>query len=285
MRGTTKCTVRPCAVSISSGPDTRADTLPECQREGVRERLAALGLGPLYLPTLTNVKPDVPHIPILAPAAEVLKTRKRIVVVINDDHYQDLGILAYRLLQREGGLNGGSIINFAKKLISRNNPDADLEEKLSTDRAGVQDNEQIPGLIVMNTASLLYSHKFNKALVMRSWNSLPRQSIFHDPIMVHEENRVDGHRTQQEHVKSVFDSVIKNPEFVAPDAEVYVVAIENGSSNIVDILNEDCKCCNQIGLGGLVILTFYQSGNLAIVSLPWLSSTRVWMFLRFMNRP
>lgn len=76
--------------------------------------MSSLGLKELYLPTLSNDKPEGPHIPILAPVASVLKTRKRVIIIINDDTFQDLGILAYRELQREGGVNGGSVINFTK---------------------------------------------------------------------------------------------------------------------------------------------------------------------------
>lgn len=207
-------------------------------------RLAALGLTELYLPTLSYKKPSAPHIPILAPAAEVLKARKRIIVVINDDAYQDLGILAYRELQREGGVNGGSVINFVKGLIGRARGDADyeLEGKLAVDGAGVENAEHVPGIVILNNGQLLYSHKYNRALSSRSWDALPRKSIAHDAVKIHEvENRVEGHRTPKEHIKTVFEKVIKNPDFVSPDAEVYVVAIENGVDNLITVLNEDCR--------------------------------------------
>jgi hypothetical protein len=217
-------------------------------------RLHALGLKELYLPALSNFKPKVAHIPILAPPAEVLRTRKRVIVIINDDTYQDLGILAYRELQREGGVNGGSVINFAKGLVNRTqaNTNANLEEELSSDGARIEKDEHVPGLIVLNTGQLLYSFKFNKTLSMRSWTAQPRKSITHDPVKIHEvENRVEGHRTPAEHIKTVFDTVIKNPNFVSPEAEVYVVAIENGVENLIEILNNDCEHdirCLQIAL-------------------------------------
>ncbi|KAL5401136.1 hypothetical protein PMIN03_011780 [Paraphaeosphaeria minitans] len=205
-------------------------------------RLSALGLKQLYLPTLTSNKPKGPHVPILAPVASVLKTRKRIIVIINDDTYQDLGILAYRELQREGGVNTGSVINFAKGLVNRAqaNTDISLGEKLAKDGARIEKDEHIPGLIVLNAGQLLYSHKLNKALSNRSWTALTRKSITHDPVQIHEvENRVEGHRTAAEHIKTVFDTVIKNPNFVHPEAEVYVIAIENGVESLLEVLNKD----------------------------------------------
>ncbi|KAF2679454.1 hypothetical protein K458DRAFT_346779 [Lentithecium fluviatile CBS 122367] len=219
--------------------EVRGEAMRICQREEVLKRVSALGIKQLYLPTLTNTKPNGPHIPILAPSAEVLKTRKRVIVLINDDTHQDLGILAYRELQRNGGVNGGSIVNFLKDLITRNG-DVDVIEKLAKDGAAVEAVSQVPGLIVVNTAQLLYSHKFNKAMNTRSWIALPRKSISHDAIQVHPvENYVEGHRTPQEHIKSVFNTVIKNPKFVAPDAEVYVIAIESGVEKLVEVLNQD----------------------------------------------
>lgn len=221
------------------------NTLSACQREGVLKRLHSLGINELYLPSLSSTKPNGPHVPILAPPADVLKTRKRVFVIINDDCHQDLGILAYRELQRDGGLNGGSVVNFAKEIVNHSRSDAKMKEKLAKDGAEIEDDEHIPGLIVLNSGQLLYSHKFNKALSIRSWNALPRKSISHDGIVIHPmENRIEGQHTPQEHIKTVFETVIKNPAFVAPDAEVYVVAIENGSEHLLDVLNSDCKYSN-----------------------------------------
>lgn len=167
------------------------------------------------------------------------------IVIINDDTYQDLGILAYRELQREGGVNGGSIINFVKT-VDRHftvNSDSGLEKKLAEDDdASDEKNNHVPGMIVLNNGQLLYSHKYNKAMSIRSWAALPRKSIFHDSIKIHEvENHVEGHMTSKEHIKTVFDSVILNSDFVSPDAEVYVVAIENGIEKLINVLHEDCK--------------------------------------------
>ncbi|OAG10510.1 uncharacterized protein CC84DRAFT_1112890 [Paraphaeosphaeria sporulosa] len=222
--------------------EVRGEAMRVCQRREVMSRLSALGLKELYLPTLSNNKPKGPHIPILAPVASVLKTRKRVIVIINDDTYQDLGVLAYRELQREGGVNGGSVINFTKGLVNRAqaNMNVPLGEKLAKDGARIEKEKHIPGLIVFNAGQLLYSHKLNQALSNRSWTALARKSITHDPVKIHEiENRVEGHRTAAEHIKTVFDTVIKNPNFVSPEAEVYVIAIENGVESLLEVLDKD----------------------------------------------
>ena len=122
------------------------------------------------------------------------------------------------------------------------NRDVTLGEKLAKDGARIEKEENIPGLIVLNTGQLLFSHKLNQALSNRSWTALTRKSITHDLVKIHEvENRVEGHRTAAEHIKTVFDTVVKNPDFVSPEAEVFVVAIENGVERLIEVLNKDCE--------------------------------------------
>lgn len=181
--------------------------------------------------------------PILAPSPEILKSRKRIIVVVNDA-IQDLGILAYRQMQRELGLNGASAVNFVKTLILRSATGdvAEKYENIYEDGFQMGDDNDTPALVVLNTGQLLYSHKYNKALTMRSWCAMPRRSVAHDMIRIHDvENGVEGHRSPKEHVKSVFENVLCNPNRVAPDAEVYVIAIEGGTDYLLTLLGEDCK--------------------------------------------
>lgn len=221
-------------------------TFTACSRAEVLKRLSKLGISQLYFPQLSTTKPDGPHVPILAPPLEFLKRRKRIVVVINDS-LQDLGILAYRQLQRDLGLNGGSVINFAKLLIERTDLAGgegcqEASGNLFNDDAVVEDAHKIPGLVVMNTGQLLYSHRYNKTMNMRSWYALPRRSIAHDHIRIHDrENYILGHRNATEHIRSVFDQLLCDPNRVAPDAELYVVAIEGAAEKVLEVFKQDCK--------------------------------------------
>jgi hypothetical protein len=215
----------------------------ECSRQETEKRLSALGLDRIYLPEFTTTKPNGPHVAILAPSPEILKNRKRVIVLINDS-IQDLGILAYRQMQRELGLNGGSVVNFVKELVKRSDSKhaAKKYRDIFEDGFKLQDDADTPALVVLNTGQLLYSHKYNKAMTLRSWSGLSRKSVAHDMIKAHdEENRVPGHRSPKEHVKSVFDSVLCNPDRVAPGAELYVIAIEGGTESLLNILGEECK--------------------------------------------
>lgn len=221
-------------------------TSPACSRAEVIERLSKLGIRQLYLPQLSTTKPNGPHIPILTPPLHVLKARKRVVVIINDTQ-QDLGILAYRHLQRTLGLNGGSVVNFAKEMINRSalggsHKDPHTAQSLFEDGTGVGCDDQSPGLFVMNTGQSLYSHKYNRPVTMRSWDALPRKSIAHDRIRIHDqENYVTGHRISSEHIQSVFDGVLCNADYVDPRTEIYVVAIEDGATNLLDVIKGNSK--------------------------------------------
>lgn len=210
-----------------------------CQE--TEKRASALGINRIYLPEFTTVKPKGKTVPVLAPSPEILKTRKRVIVIVNDA-LQDLGILAYRHMQRDLGLNGGSVVNFIKEIVKRSatGVEAAKYDNIFKDGFKLEDDNDIPALVVMNTGQLLYSHKYEKVMAMRSWSAMPRKSLSHDMIRIHDvENRIEGHRDPREHVLSVFDSIICNPERVAPDAEVYVIAIEAGSEYMLNLLEKD----------------------------------------------
>ena len=155
----------------------------------MEQRLSYLGLNCIHLPDFAMTKPNGPHVPILAPLPEVLKTRKRIIVLVNDT-MQDLGIFAYRQLQRELGINGGSVVNFVKEMIKRSSADNDAEKDASIFRDGyvLEDKATTPALIVLNTGQLLYSHKYDQAMTLRSWSAMPRKSVAHDMIRIHDED-------------------------------------------------------------------------------------------------
>jgi hypothetical protein len=212
-----------------------------CQE--TEKRVSALGIDRIYLPDFTTAKPKGKAVPILAPSPEILKTRKRIIVIVNDAT-QDLGVLAYRHMQRDLGLNGGSVVNFIKEIVKRSATGAEAAkyDNIFKDGFRLEDDNDTPALVVMNTGQLLYSHKYEKAMTMRSWSAMPRKSVSHDMIRIHDvENRIEGHRDPREHVISVFNNIFCNPDRVAADAEVYVIAIEGGSEYMLNLLERDCE--------------------------------------------
>jgi hypothetical protein len=144
-------------------------------------------------------------------------------------------------LQRELGVNGGSVINFAKEMIHRSTKEtADFD--IFKDGAGINRNpEEIPGLIVLNCGQLLYSYNFDRPMTLRSWNAMPRRSMIHEGTHITDWNKVEGNRDAKEHIQYVFEHVICDANFVDPTAEIYIVAIEGGAENLLEILDEDSK--------------------------------------------
>ena len=137
-------------------------------------------------------------------------------------------------------MNGGSVVNFAKEIIARStNVDEDFD--IFKDGAKIHDKDKdAPGLIVMNCGQLYYSHKYNRAMTLRSWSALPRKSISHDSIQLDDvHNLLEGHRDATEHIKWGFQHVIHNKDLVDPNAEVYVIAIENGAEKLLNILKAE----------------------------------------------
>jgi hypothetical protein len=219
-----------------------------CVRKEVNERLYKLGIDSYYFPGFVATKPAGPHIPILAPQPNVLHRRKRIFVFVNDSS-QDPQILSYSRLQRDLGVNGGSIVSLAKELVRLNSPndsdeDSDFAPELRKVPSSIRETEPdlVPGLIVMNPGQSLYSHRRNQAMTWKSWLAQPRQSSISNPIQIHDrENRVVGHRTATEHIKTVFDEVICNRKRVDENAEIYLIAIGDALEHVLEVLAGDCK--------------------------------------------
>lgn len=138
-------------------------------------------------------------------------------------------------------MNGGSVVNFVKEIIT--NSVADKYKNIFADGEGVKDDEDVPALIVMNPGQLLYSHKHNRAMSMKSWTAMPRKSMLHDMVRIHEtQNHIEGHYNSKEHISSVFNDVLCNTDRIAANAEVYVIAIENGADNMLAALTDNCMC-------------------------------------------
>ncbi|KAK8234319.1 hypothetical protein HDK77DRAFT_310459 [Phyllosticta capitalensis] len=96
--------------------DAFRDAMHECITREIMDRMAALGVPPLWVPKMSPDKPkDVAATPILVTNQQDLKKRKRIIVVINDD-FQDLGLWAYRIASKEGGVESGSVVSLARAM-------------------------------------------------------------------------------------------------------------------------------------------------------------------------
>ncbi|KAF2460665.1 Arb2 domain-containing protein [Lineolata rhizophorae] len=252
--------------------EVRCESLHACTRRKVLNRLAKLDVYPIFLPSLSTSKPQSgPYVPILATPPKTLKTKKRVFIVVNDT-YQDLGIWSYRSLVREAGLEGGSAISLVRELLQRSVPDSVLHgadgdgterrgadgqattngdgggfEHGKKDESGPKAKEKVtmlhqdaPGIIILNPGQLLYSPSMHKAMTRASWHGRPRKSAVHPPVLIDQEhNTVPGNRNPSEHVQFVFENIVKNPEFVSSDAELYVVALGGSSEVLTEYLGTE----------------------------------------------
>lgn len=207
--------------------------------------MSNLDCPPLFLPQLSNTKPTEPHIPIFAPRLEQLRKAKRVIVIINDQS-QDLGVWAYRLLDNEGGITQGSCVGFVQaaqnKLWprSQSDPGAKLPEVSTVDNdteVSQKPDKPTTAVVVLNPGALWYSYKRKTTLSLNSWTALPRSSAVHPAIPVRDENLLSGHHTAQDHVRTVFEDVISNPDVVDPNAELYLVGLYDGANNALEYLD------------------------------------------------
>ncbi|KAF2757437.1 hypothetical protein EJ05DRAFT_500974 [Pseudovirgaria hyperparasitica] len=231
--------------------EVHREAMQKCIRREIDSRMAQLGIEKLYMPQLIYEEPrDEPHIPIYAPPVEILRARKRVIILINDD-FQDLGVLAYRHLYEQGGFEHGSCVSTVKDLIARSPPlgvDGDVNPETAAQSRGA------PALIVLNPGQLRYSHKYNCAMTRISWLAMPRKSIAHPATAFDgDENTVPGHRTIEDHIKTVFEQVVGDTRFVSPEAEVYVIAVSEGARATLDILDENWPKYSQ-RLTGLALM-------------------------------
>ena len=213
-----------------------------CIRAEISSRLTDLNVPPLYIPTLGTIKPppSSAHIPIHCTPPHLLRTKRRIIVLVNRAA-EDLGVWSYRVVSKTGGINAGSVVSLVRELRDRaektanasTTPDASPEARAQL----LEDN--MPGILVLNPGCLLYSYTHGKALTPMSWDALPRKSAVHPPPRFHPKyNRVDGNHTADEHLRYVFDNVMNYDKFVSKDAEVYIVAAADGSESVIRFLDE-----------------------------------------------
>lgn len=179
-----------------------------------------LGAPVLYLPQMTTKDPKSPCLPIFATRQTELKTKKSVIVVVND-HFSDLGVWAYRVIcDNTGGFDKGSCTGLAKDI------------KASTAEA--------PGLLVLNPGQYYYSFKENRALNHESWSALPKKSLFHPEVRVDEAHNLVPHNgTRVEHISFIFDNILANEAWVDKDADIYIMGICEGGNSVINYLHEN----------------------------------------------
>lgn len=245
--------------------EVHKEALHTCAREAVLSNLAALGVKELFVngDAFVDVRPEGPHTSILATGLEELGGKRDVVVVVGEC-MQDLGVWAYRILMREGGVEGGSAAGLVKKIRccwgqgGREGDVASAEEavqKLKLDGHAETDGQKIddeendtPGLILLNPGQLLYSHALNRPLSQPTWLARPKPTALDDPIRIDPvHNRVPGHETPEAHVNSIFEHVL--PRITRPDVRLYIVGLSEGGEAVLQYLDEKLSTDAQALIG------------------------------------
>ncbi|GAB1740123.1 hypothetical protein NU219Hw_g5040t1 [Hortaea werneckii] len=249
--------------------EVRKERLHECVRQNVLSSLASQDVKQLYVfgGSCSEAKPEGQHTSILTTQLEKLKAKQDVVVIINE-HKQDLGIWAYRLLMREAGIDGGSAVGLMKKLqvwganTFTENSLAGVSylgsavEKLKLDGASTELDETVmdrdtPGVMILNPGQLIYSPELNKAMSQAKWLGRPKPNALSDHYRVDDDhNRVPCHKTPEQHVATVFEHVI--PAITREDVRLYVVGLSDGGEALLKFLDRKLHADAQDDIGNLI---------------------------------
>ncbi|KAK1055587.1 hypothetical protein LTR74_015552 [Friedmanniomyces endolithicus] len=231
--------------------EVRKEAMHECARKEILERLSELGVKPLFVygQKFTEVKPGVPYVPILATDLAVLKGKKDVIVIVNE-HKQDLGIWAYRLLLWQAGIEGGSAVGMVKKLKAWQSMSA-IDSSVSIEAAeqvmkklklhGINEENtnasaNTPGVIILNPGQLLYSHKEHRGMSQDTWLARPKTWAMGESIDIDEvHNRVPGHENPGAHIRSVLENLIA--AITNENVRLYFIGLSDGGEHLLKYLD------------------------------------------------
>ncbi|KAL8794727.1 MAG: hypothetical protein Q9195_002681 [Heterodermia aff. obscurata] len=190
MNASAKNSAKPSTVppnpSTSPSPKSSPLTSPsptDCIRADLIPRFTALNLHTTHLPS----GPSTPNIPILHSAH--LPAAKRLILYFGEST-QDLGIFAYRTIGQVSHA-AGSCLEFVSAVHS----------SVPVEAAPL-------AVLIANCGQLIWYRRGARAVTQQTWNALPRKSGVSLPLRLDAgRNRVEGHRTVGEHVRSVFEWV------------------------------------------------------------------------------
>lgn len=169
----------------------------------IHRRIEKLGLTKQRLPPGTL--PTEPHVPIFA--SSDLGSKSRVVVVFGEST-QGLGVLAGRVTNGPGGLDKGTMVSVIKGL---------------SEQASTPHDESPPGIVLANMGQRYWAPQEGRAISIMEAPSLSLPSLVHHGIAYDPElNDIPGHRSVDEHIKSIFQEITRQTK---ADAVLDVIAI------------------------------------------------------------
>ncbi|KAL2269086.1 hypothetical protein VTJ83DRAFT_3932 [Remersonia thermophila] len=208
----------------------------------LKSRLADAGFTTVPLPL--GLPTTEPHVPILTSANAAIAGR---VIVLFGETCQALGRFANRVISGRGGVNRGSVLSFIKST---------QQQRCSTiDPAP-------PGLIIANPGELWWWPEGQRGLTQTDRHRIPMSSAVHARYHVPQVNEIPGNRNVDEHVRSVFESVVLGKGFVKEDAKVDIIVVGDTAEAVEKYLDDDAVLDRFGGrLSSIVIVGGTYSSN------------------------
>lgn len=182
-------------------------------------KLETLGLEKVLLPFGTTSAQE-PNVPIFVSAD--IKSKSRVVIIVGET-YQDLGIIAHRVLEGPGGVTKGSMISVVEALQSQPSSPAESSS---------------PGFILANTGQYIWHQALKRCLTIVGAEGAPMPSAVHAGLKWFAEvgrDRVRGSENTREHMKTVFESVV--PAFVDEEASLDIIAVGDGADALAKYMD------------------------------------------------
>ncbi|KAF1983803.1 hypothetical protein K402DRAFT_396276 [Aulographum hederae CBS 113979] len=204
------------------------------------QSMAKIGIKKLAVPQLKpsdEIPSTEPHVDIFATPQEQLKLKKSVVVVVGSP-FQNLGVWSWKGVFNDN-IDDASSISLAKGLAQRPMWTNSTVGKVGLNTKPNGLTSRVPGLIILNQGERWYSYKEGKAMTQMEWYGRKKESPLHRYVDFNDQlNTVSGSRDAEEHIRFVLDNIVKSPDFVHPDARVYVIGIEYGATALVDVLDK-----------------------------------------------
>ncbi|KAF2214295.1 hypothetical protein CERZMDRAFT_95571 [Cercospora zeae-maydis SCOH1-5] len=240
--------------------DLRRGAYQECLRKEIAAELKEKhGIAELFVAgangaEISSSRPDGPNLSLLTTQVSELVHKRDIIIVIGESD-QDCGVWAWRIVQRGGGMNGGSLTGLAGKVMEQVEASTGGGVACLTPDKDMQSNEQkakAPGIIVLNPGQLLYSHDLGRCLTVASWQSRPRPTAISGPFKIEpKHNFIPGHENPHKHVKTVFQRIL--PQIISEKARLHVIAIGDGTTATIDAIDHSTLAQDRFLVGGGIL--------------------------------
>ncbi|KAM3421992.1 hypothetical protein BST61_g2369 [Cercospora zeina] len=240
--------------------DLRRGAYQECLRKEIAAELKEKhGITELFVTgangaEIASSRPNGPHLSLLTTQVSELAHKRDIIIIIGES-MQDCGVWAWRVVQRDGGMDGGSLTGLAGKVmkqveestgggVARLPPDEDVRSN--------EQNTKAPGIVVLNPGQLLYSHDLGRGLTLASWQSRSRPTAISGPCKIEPKyNSIPGHENPRKHVETVLQQIL--PQITAEKARLHIIAIGDGTAATVDAIDHSILAQDRFIVGGGIL--------------------------------